>query len=136
MPRMYLSLKDAILAVIHKHFPPLIADRFSVRMESEIWKPSEDEGVWNRNKAGREIAHILFDMVDIFEIPPQLPKVELERYILFAFKWSIEDGKISVEKKPEFTDNKTAKKNRLNKRAKAKKDFKKVFDQVKEQVNH
>jgi len=120
MPSLYLPIKEAILSVIRKHFPGPIASRFSVRLEDEIFIAGEDKNVWQRKKAGKQRIHILFDMIDIFEIPPELPKYELERYILFAFKWSIEDGIISITKKPEFTDPSTAKKRKTERQVQAK----------------
>jgi len=55
-------------ALFSKHFPPAISMRFQVLKDSEIFKPSEDEGTWNRVKDGTENWHILFDMVEIMEI--------------------------------------------------------------------
>jgi len=127
MGRLFLPVKEAIMAVVNKHFPPDIASRFSVRMDSEIFIPSEDEGVWNRWKQQKEIPHVLFDMVEIFEIPPSIPKNQLEYVFLNFIKFALEDGRISINIKPEYTDQATAKRRKAEKKRKRDAQLKEII---------
>lgn len=120
---MYLPVKNQIRLIIDRHFPPEISQRFTIRMDTEIFKKSEDEGVWNRWRRDRENIHILFDGLELFEVPQQIKQSQAEVYFLRCFKWAIEDGKISIEKKKEWTDNDTAKRNRRAREKKKKEAF-------------
>ena len=109
---LYLSAKQHLRRVINQNFPPEISIRFTFRSDSEIWIPKEDEGVWNRHKKGTESIHILFDGLELFECPQSLDPRLFPVYFLKAFKQAILDGRIRFDRKIEWTDNATAKRNR------------------------
>lgn len=94
-----------------KHFPPHIAMRFQVLKDSQIFKPSEDEGTWNRVKSGNENWHILFDMVEIMEIvqTQRLTNEIIEIIFLRNFADAIRRGVVSIEKLPELVTTEEAK---------------------------
>lgn len=104
---LYLPFKDALSSIVHSHFPPQIADRFSYRMDDEIWIAKEDEAVFNRKRAGTMSCHVLFDGVHITEIPAKLDRKRAEWWILMGFRDAIKSGNVSFTKVAEFTDNKT-----------------------------
>ena len=126
---MYLPIKHSVRKIINKHFPSFIADRFTIRMDSEIYIPKYDEGVWKAKKRGTEAIHILFDLVEIFEIPQSLSPAVAEREFLKEFKNCIENGLISIEKKKEWTDKKTAKQAKKDKKKKRRKALEEAFKQ-------
>lgn len=126
---LYLPWKAQVRSIINKHFPPEIGDRFTMRSDSEIYIPSFDEGVWKRKKQNRESLHILFDGLELFEIPQWLDKRFAELAFLKSFKEAIIDGRISFDKKIEWTDNAKARK---NKRELQQKKADKLLDSLKE----
>lgn len=91
-------------ALFSKHFPPSIAMRFQVLKDSEIFKPSEDEGTWNRVRDGNENWHILFDMVEIMEIvqTQRLTNEIIEIIFLRNFADAIRRGVVSIDKLPDL----------------------------------
>lgn len=125
---LYLSAKTQIRRIIDKYFPPEMSIRFTIRSDSQIWIPKEDEGVWNRWKSGNENFHILFDGLLLIEIPSTIKPELAEVWFLKAFRKAISDGKISFKKKLEWTDNETAKRNKKEKEVKKKKKVKDAID--------
>jgi len=126
--RIYTSLKQAVIAMIRKHFPPEIAKRFSIRMDSEIWIPGMDEGIWRREKHDIESIHVMFDNTEIFEIPRNLSPRYAEVYFLRAFKQALEDGLVSIEKVREFSTPEQARRNKREKQKQKKKDLEDSFE--------
>lgn len=122
---LYLSFKSEVRRIIDKHFPPELSRRFTLRTDTEIFLPKEDEGVWKKWKSGKENVHIMFDGREVFEVPHTLPQKYTELYFLRAFKWSVEGGSICIEKETEWVDKETVKR---NKRDKEKKKQKKMLD--------
>lgn len=124
---MYLPLKEQVLSIVKHHFPPVVSDRFSVRMDSEIYIPKEDEGVFMRHKYGHENIHVLFDNMEIFEFPERLERKYVELMILKSFKLAIEQGTVSIDVAPEYTDNATARRNKREKDSKKKKKIEESY---------
>ena len=104
---MYLSFKSRVRGIIDKHFPPELSKRFTLRSDSEIWIPKEDESVWLAHKHSTEALHVLFDGYEILEIPQTLDSRFAEVFFLKAFKWALQEGKLSIDEVKEWTDNKT-----------------------------
>lgn len=128
MPRIhYLSGQSQVLAMINKHFPPAIYNRFEVKMDVDIFKPSEDEGVFLRKKSNTQHMHILFDGLELLEIPPTVPRDYVELFILRAFRDAIDEGRIYFDKVLEWTDNDTAKRNQKEKAEKKKKQVEEAY---------
>lgn len=127
MAKLYLSFKDAVRRVIDKHFSQELAKRFTIRMDSEIWRPKWDEGVWQRRRNNTERLHVLFDGIDIFELARTRTTVQAEVDFLKAFKAAVEDGIISIEKKAEFVAPDTAKKRRRERKKESRDNLKKAF---------
>ena len=94
-----------------KHFPPQIAMRFQVLKDSQIFKESEDEGTFNRVRAGHENWHILFDMVEIMEIvqTQRLTNEIIEVIFLRNFADAIRRGVVHIDKLPELVTTAEAK---------------------------
>lgn len=105
MAKLYLSAQQGVLGIIRKHFPPAISNRFTVRSTSDIWKPGEDKVVFDMVRNNKESLHVLFDMVELFEIPYDLPAKIAELQILRAFKQAIIDGRVSIDVLPDYTTN-------------------------------
>ena len=118
---LYVPFRAQVRKIIDKHFPPELSRRFTLRSDSEIWIPREDEGVWLRKKHSVEALHILFDGFEIFEIPQDLEPKYAEVHFLKAFKQALKDDKINIHKKKEWSDNVTAKRNRKEKQKRKKK---------------
>lgn len=118
----YLPWKSQLYVILKKHLPTELVDRFTFRSDSEVFIPKEDEGVWNRWKTDHENMHVLFDGLEIIEIPEKLDKRYAEVFLLKAFRDAIKDGRISIETKIEWSDNATARKRKKeNEEKKAKK---------------
>jgi len=132
MSKLYVSFKTKVRSIIDKHFPSHIAKRFTLRSDSEIWIPKMDEYIWLKNKNNIESIHILFDGLEIFEIPHDLDPRFAELYFLKAFKQALKDGKISIQKVKEWTDNKTARRNKKEKQKKKHKKLKESFEYAKQ----
>lgn len=124
---MYVGFKQHVRRIINKHFPPTLSKRFSLRSDSEIFIPKEDEGVWLKHKYGTESIHILFDHVEIFEVPQSLDPRYAEVYFLRSFKTALEQGTISVSHVKEWTDNKAARRNKKEKQNKKKKHLEESY---------
>lgn len=127
MAGAYLGFKEEVRKIIGKHFPPEISVRFTLRSDSEVWIPKEDESVYNKWKSGTESVHIFFDGLPLFEIPQKLDPRFAELFFLRAFKQAIIDGRIHFAKRIEWSDNETA---RRNKQGIAKKKSKKLKDAI------
>lgn len=116
------------MSVLNNHFPPPIYNRFELRADSEIFKASEDEGTWSRQRSDSEHIHILFDGLEIIEITSQVKREWLEWFVLRAFRDAIDEGRIYIDKVLEWTDNETAKRNKKaledNKKKKVQEAFK------------
>lgn len=127
---LYLGIKNAALTIIEKNFPPEIASRFSFKMDSEIFKPSEDEGTWLRKRKGGERLHVFFDLTEIFEIPERLTQKEAEWWILRAFRDAVADGVIVFTKKAEAMSQDDVKKIKNEKAAKKKVQVQESFKEA------
>lgn len=125
---LYLSWKSQLESIVRKHFPTEISQRFSFRSDADIFIPKEDESIWHRWKADRENMHVLFDGMEILELTPEIPRKFAEVFLLRAFRDSIKEGRLSLDKKIEWTDNATARK---NKRLKKEKKKQQIEDAVK-----
>lgn len=129
MPKIhYLSAQSQVLAMLNNHFPPALYNRFEARTDEQIFKASEDEGVWWRKKKNIQNMHILFDGLEILEIPPSVPRDAIEVFILRAFRDAIAEGRIFIDKVLEWTDNETAKKNKVEKQAAKKKQVQDAYE--------
>lgn len=124
---IYLSWKTQLASLVKKHFPGSIGMRFTFRSDSEVFLPKEDKSIWERWKADQENMHILFDGLEILELTPKVPKMFGEVFLLRAFRAAIKDGRISIEKKIEWVDADTAKRNKREKKAKRKKQVEDSF---------
>lgn len=128
----YLSAKQHIRRIIDKFFPPEMSVRFTIRSDSEIWIPKEDEGIFNRWRGGNENFHILFDGLLLLEIPHTIKPELAEVWFLKSFRDAVADGKISFTKKLEWSDNKQA---RINKKVNKKRKEKKRIDLIKKTIS-
>lgn len=124
---MYIPWKTQLESIVKKHFPPSISDRFSFRADSEIYIPKEDETIWNAVRDNKQSMHVLFDRLEIIEIPPSMPKNMGEYFILKSFRDAIARGTINIDKLPEYVDNATAKKNKKEKEANKKKQVEESY---------
>lgn len=115
------------------YLPIEIVDRFTFRTDSEIFIPKEDEGIYNRWKSDHENMHVLFDGLEIIEIPEKLDKRYGEVFILRAFRDAIADGRISIEHKIEWSDKATAKRRKKEREEEKKK---KRIEAIKEARYH
>lgn len=123
----YNTAVSQVYAMINRHFPPELYKRFNVKMDIQVYKPGEDEGVWLRKKNDTQNIHIFFDGLELLEIPPHVPRKYVEVFILQSFRDNIASGKISVDRVLEWSDNATAKKNKKVKEEKKKKNIENAF---------
>lgn len=124
---IYTSWKHGLESIVKKHFPDFISSRFTFRSDSEIFIPKEDESIWNAVKEDRQSMHVLFDMIEILELPHNTPRQYGEIFILRAFRDAIAEKRIDLYEKPKLTDKTTAKKARKEKEGKRKKAIEESF---------
>lgn len=105
---LYLNERGVFQHLINKHFGTKMAKRFMVRVDTDIFKASEDESIFNRKKSGLEHMHIFFDFLEIADIPPTVDKRFFELILLRSFRDAIKSGAVSIEKERELTDPGTA----------------------------
>ena len=105
---LYLNERGAIQHLIIKHFGTKMSKRFMVRVDTDIFKASEDESIFNRKKAGTEHIHIFFDFLEIADIPPTVDRRFFELILLRSFRDAIKSGAVSIDTVREVTDLKTA----------------------------
>lgn len=104
--------------LINKNFPTVISRRFQVRLDSQVFKDSEDETIFMRKKHRTEHLHVYFDLLEIADIAPDVPTKYFELILLKSFRQAIADGKISIDKVLDWSDNKTARKRKKEKEEK------------------
>lgn len=122
MPQIITPAQYSILSIIRKHFPPEISRRFTVRKTSDIWNPKWDESTFNLKRLGRESFHVMFDMTEIFEVTYNADPRVVELEILRAFKSAIQNGTLSIERKPEYVSNEEVRRSKKRRQAQKKLD--------------
>jgi len=124
--KIWTGRKGHFNYLVHKHFGDLEL-RFSVMLDSDIFLKGEDESIWNRVRKETEHLHVFFDMKEFLDIPVTVPKIYFEMFLLRGFRDAIKNGMISITKKPEYTDNKTAVRAQADKVEKRKKGIEDAF---------
>lgn len=112
---LYLADTGYMYHLINKTFPSKVATRFQVRMDSQVFNDKEDEGIFLRKKYRKEHMHVYFDLLEIADIEPSVQAKYFEIILLKSFRQAISDGKISIEKQLEWSDNATARKRKREK---------------------
>lgn len=124
---IYTSWKHQLETIVKSHFPEFISSRFTFRSDSEVYIPGEDESIWDAVRGNKESMHVLFDRIQILEMPYNTPHKMGEYFILRAFRDAVADGRISIEKVAELSDNKTARRNKREKQLKKRKQVEESY---------
>ena len=112
---LYLADTGYMYHLINKTFPTAVSRRFMVRMDSQVFNDKEDESIFLRKKYRKEHMHVYFDLLEVADIAPDVQAKYFEIILLKSFRQAIADGKISIEKELEWSDNATARKRKREK---------------------
>lgn len=128
---LYLMERGYMQHLINKTFPTVVSQRFQVRMDSQVFNDKEDETIFMRKKYRKEHLHVYFDLLEIADIAPEVPSKYFEVILLKSFRQAILDGKISIAKQLEWSDNKTARRRKRENEEKKKVNRKKAINEAK-----